>query len=174
MLSTAFTDLVGCQVPIQQAGMGGVSTPELAAAVADAGGLGMVSMVMHPAHDVAVALDALAGQTAGMVGINFLMPFLDPEAIDVAASRVRVVEFFYADPDAALVRRVHRGERVPVDAVALQRAQAPHHPVETPLAALVDPVGVVQVPGPSIDSPTRKPCSAKNAPHSSSRRVPFV
>jgi len=109
MLSTAFTDLVGCQVPIQQAGMGGVSTPELAAAVADAGGLGMVSMVMHPAHDVAVALDALAGQTAGMVGINFLMPFLDPEAIDVAASRVRVVEFFYADPDAALVRRVHDG-----------------------------------------------------------------
>jgi nitronate monooxygenase len=40
MLNTAFTELVGCQVPIQQAGMGGVATPELAAAVADAGGLG--------------------------------------------------------------------------------------------------------------------------------------
>ena len=109
MLPTAFTDLVGCRVPIQQAGMGGVSTPELAAAVADAGGLGMVSLVMHPAHEVAAALDALAGQTAGTVGINFLMPFLDPEAVDAAASRVRVVEFFYADPDPALVRRVHGG-----------------------------------------------------------------
>jgi nitronate monooxygenase len=100
MLTTAFTDLVGCQVPIQQAGMGGVATPELAAAVADAGGLGMVSMVMQPADAVAAGLDALAKQTTGQVGINFLMPFLDPEAVDAAASRVRVVEFFYADPDA--------------------------------------------------------------------------
>ena len=109
MLTTAFTDLVGCQVPIQQAGMGGVATPELAAAVADAGGLGMVSMVLQPADAVAAGLDALAKQTRGEVGINFLMPLLDPEAVDAAASRVRVVEFFYADPDAALVDRVHEG-----------------------------------------------------------------
>jgi len=92
MLTTAFTDLVGCQVPIQQAGMGGVATPELAAAVADAGGLGMVSMVLQPADGVAAGLDALAKQTRGEVGINFLMPLLDPEAVDAAASRVRVVE----------------------------------------------------------------------------------
>ncbi len=45
VLRTAFTELVGCQVPIQQAGMGGVAKPELAAAVADAGGLGMVSLL---------------------------------------------------------------------------------------------------------------------------------
>jgi len=92
MLTTAFTDLVGCQVPIQQAGMGGVATPELAAAVADAGGLGMVSMVLQPADAVAAGLYALAKQTRGEVGINFLMPLLDPEAVDAAASRVRVVE----------------------------------------------------------------------------------
>lgn len=109
MLSTAFTDLVGCRVPIQQAGMGGVATPELAAAVANAGGLGMVSMVMQPADEVAAALDALGDQTSGTVGINFLMPFLDPGVVEVAASRVRVVEFFYADPDPALIRRVHDG-----------------------------------------------------------------
>ena len=109
MLTTAFTDLVGCQVPIQQAGMGGVATPELAAAVADAGGLGMVSMVLQPADAVAAGLEALAKQTRGEVGINFLMPLLDPEAVDAAASRVRVVEFFYADPDAALADRVHEG-----------------------------------------------------------------
>ena len=30
MLATAFTDLVGCQVPIQQAPMGGISPPALA------------------------------------------------------------------------------------------------------------------------------------------------
>jgi len=108
MLNTAFTELVGCRVPIQQAGMP-VATPEMAAAVADAGGLGMLSMMMVPADDIAVALDALVEQTTGTVGVNFLMPFLDVAAVDVAASRVRVVEFFYADPDAALVRRVHDG-----------------------------------------------------------------
>jgi nitronate monooxygenase len=109
MLATAFTELVGCQVPIQQAGMGGIATPELAAAVADAGGLGMVNMVFMPAGEVGVALDALAGRTTGKVGLNILMPFLDRDVVEVAASRVRVVEFFYADPDAALVRLVHDG-----------------------------------------------------------------
>lgn len=109
MLSTAFTELVGCRVPIQQAGMGGVATPELAAAVADAGALGMVNMVMVPADDVAVALDALIAGTTGTVGMNFLMPFLEPASVEVAASRMRVVEFFYGDPDPTLVGRVHEG-----------------------------------------------------------------
>jgi NAD(P)H-dependent flavin oxidoreductase YrpB (nitropropane dioxygenase family) len=109
MLTTAFTDLVGCQVPIQQAGMGGVATPELALAVADAGGLGMVNMVMQPAGDVAAALDVLATKTTGKIGLNILMPFLDAEVVDAAASRARVVEFFYADPDPDLIGRVHAG-----------------------------------------------------------------
>ena len=77
MLETAFTRLVGCQVPIQQAGMGGAATPELAAAVSDAGGLGMVSLPMVPAEDVAVIVAALAKGATGPVGINFLIPFLD-------------------------------------------------------------------------------------------------
>jgi nitronate monooxygenase len=109
MLNTAFTDLVGCREPIQQAGMGGgVASPELAVAVAGAGALGMVGM-MGPADDVAAVLDALIKQTSGTVGMNFLVPFLDLATVEVAASRVRVVEFFYADPDAGLVRRVHDG-----------------------------------------------------------------
>jgi len=59
MLQTAFTRLVGCSVPIQQAGMGGAATPGLAAAVSDAGGLGMVNMVMVPADDVGFQVAAL-------------------------------------------------------------------------------------------------------------------
>ncbi len=42
MLATRFTELVGCTVPIQQAGMGEVAMPELAAAISEAGGLGML------------------------------------------------------------------------------------------------------------------------------------
>lgn len=109
MLTTAFTELVGCQAPIQLAAMGGLGTPELAAAVADAGGLGMVAMPMAPAEAVASELDRLATLTTRVFGINFLMPFLVSEAVEAASSRCRVVEFFYDDPEASLVDRVHDG-----------------------------------------------------------------
>lgn len=78
MTSTRFTDLVGCERPLQLAGMGDVSTVGLATAVDDAGGLGMLALPTSPAPSVEVALDALAGRTTGRIGINFLMPFLDP------------------------------------------------------------------------------------------------
>lgn len=107
--ATAFTELVGCTVPIQQAAMGGVATSELAIAVADAGALGMLSMAMAPAAELAAELDRVTARTAGAVGVNFLMPFLDDSAVEAAASRARVVEFFYGEPDASLVRRVHQG-----------------------------------------------------------------
>jgi ABC-type nitrate/sulfonate/bicarbonate transport system substrate-binding protein len=43
VLTTRFTQLLGCRVPIQQAPMGHVATVDLAAAVAGAGGVGMLS-----------------------------------------------------------------------------------------------------------------------------------
>src|SRR2546430_9312745 len=89
--------------------MGGVAGPGLAAGVEDAGGLGRVSVVFMPADRGAAALDGLEGRTAGTVGLNVLMPFLDRDVVAVAASRVRVVEFFYADPDPALIGLVHDG-----------------------------------------------------------------
>jgi NAD(P)H-dependent flavin oxidoreductase YrpB (nitropropane dioxygenase family) len=107
VLSTRFTKLVGCDVPIQQAGMGGVALAELAAAVAGAGGLGMVGGVRLSPAFLDQTLASLPQQLRSRVGVNFLMPFLDPEALDVAAAKVRVVEFFYGDPDDDLVRRVH-------------------------------------------------------------------
>ena len=107
MLRTAFTRLVGCSVPIQQAGMGGAATPELAAAVSDAGGLGMVSLPMVPAEEVAATVAALANGTTGPVGINFVIHFLDVAAMEAAAPHCRVVEFSYGDPQAGLVERVH-------------------------------------------------------------------
>ena len=79
--------------------MGGTATPELAAAVAEAGALGMVAMPMVEPDAVVTALEHLSGQTSGVFGINFLMPFVDRDVVAAAASRVRVVEFFYGDPD---------------------------------------------------------------------------
>ena len=110
VIATRFTELLGCRVPLQQAGMGGLATPEMAAAVAEAGGLGMVGWVISPPESVAVQLDGLAPDVRSHIGMNFIVPFLGSDATDVvaaAASRVRLAEFFYEMPDPKLVDAAH-------------------------------------------------------------------
>jgi len=109
MLTTRFTDRVGCKLPIQQAGMGGVAGPDLAVAVSAAGGLGTVALHMMPAPMVAETLDAMSLRTTAPLAFNVLVPLVDREAVAAASSRCRLVEFFYDDPDADLVRIAHEG-----------------------------------------------------------------
>src|SRR2546430_9013961 len=100
MLRTRFTELIGCAVPLQQAGMGAVAPPELAAAVSEAGGLGMLGTA-HPGLSVAVLaemLDRVQARTARPFGVNFIVPFLHgigPDGIKLSAGRGRGVEFVY-------------------------------------------------------------------------------
>ena len=89
--------------------MGGIAGPELAAAVAEAGGLGMLGAAGAPPAAVEAAVEATARRTTGAFGVNFLLPFLDRDAVAAAASRVPLVEFFYGDPDPALVALGHEG-----------------------------------------------------------------
>lgn len=111
MLTTRFTELVECSVPIQQAAIGGLATPGLAAAVAEAGGLGMVAVYFRPQTENMKILDGLREQTTGVFGANFILRFVDPararESVASAAERAKVVEFFYSYPDASLVEIVH-------------------------------------------------------------------
>ncbi len=125
MIETAFTRLVGCRVPIQSAPMPGVATLELVAAVADAGGHAMLPTPLVPPEALGATLDALAARTRGSVGAGFLMPFLDRECVRVAARKARVVEFFYGEPDAGIVReaRAH-GALASWQVGSLEEAQA--------------------------------------------------
>src|SRR5216110_35332 len=135
--------------------MGDVSSPRLAAAVADAGALGMVGLTNAPLSYVEESLDEMRKMTSGVFGANFLIPGLvddatgkvDPEfagVVEAAASRARVVDFFYGDPDPALVDAVHAGgalvswqvgsrdeakaaERVGSDLVVVQGTEAGGH-----------------------------------------------
>src|SRR2546426_5859954 len=119
MLQTKFTELLECTVPLQQAGMGKIASPELAAAVAEAGGLGMVSGIASaPPEYVAKILDGLRRSTSGAFGANFIVDGvresgkLDADfvkVLEVAASRAPVVEFFYENPDPELVDIAHAG-----------------------------------------------------------------
>ena len=106
---TRFTDLVGCQVPIQQAPMGSVSTPALAVAVAEAGGVGSITAMGLTAAELDQVLAGMAARTAGVLAANFLTGDIDREAVAAAAARAQIVDFFWADPDPALVELAHRG-----------------------------------------------------------------
>ncbi|MHB8681845.1 MAG: NAD(P)H-dependent flavin oxidoreductase [Acidimicrobiales bacterium] len=104
-METAFTRLVGCTHPLQLAGMGGISTVELAAAVTNAGGLGMHNLSLAAPEGIERDLDRLGVRAQGPWGVNFLVPFLDPAILELVAAKSPVVEFFYGDPDAAVVER---------------------------------------------------------------------
>jgi nitronate monooxygenase len=111
MLSTRFTELVGCTVPLQQAGMGGLAHPRLAAAVSNAGGLGMVSIAGLSSAEIEQELNEVRQLTSGAFGANILLPFVEPgdlpATVEAAAKHARVVDFFWGEPARAVVDLVH-------------------------------------------------------------------
>ena len=100
---TRFTDLVGCRLPIQQAGMSRVTTPSLVAAVANAGGLGMLAVGRPTRAAVASEIDAVLALTDRPVGATFIVRFLDPAVVEVVAARLPIVEFFWGWPEPAVL-----------------------------------------------------------------------
>src|SRR5690242_17819192 len=110
-MATSFTELVGCDRPIQLAAMGGgVTTLRLARAVAAAGGLGMVSgMDLTDGDRAALAARPTWPAAEQHVGVGFLVPFLSMPAVEDAAAVAAVVECFYGDPDPSVVARATSG-----------------------------------------------------------------
>jgi nitronate monooxygenase len=115
MLMTRFTKLVGCEIPIQLAGMGTVAAPELAAAVSEAGAFGMLGTARAGLNPTTLAdlLDRTRRLTNRAFGVNFIIRSGSaagraPRAfVEQAAKAARLIEFFYSDPNAEFVRIVH-------------------------------------------------------------------
>jgi nitronate monooxygenase len=108
-LSTAFTRLVGSQLPIQQAPIGfAAALPELPLAVAAAGGHGMLAGVRMPTADLAERLRAIRAQTRAF-GVNLIEPLLEEGALETAAEHAPVVELYLGAPTAATVERASAG-----------------------------------------------------------------
>jgi nitronate monooxygenase len=106
-LATAFTRLLGCRTPLQQAPMGAVSGPRLATAVADAGGVGTLSATGWSAADLADRLDEVVARTHGVLAVNVAGEPV-PDVVVAAAERVPLVDFFWSDPRPDVVDLVHR------------------------------------------------------------------
>jgi nitronate monooxygenase len=98
-----FTELVGCELPIQLAAMSRIVTPRMAAEVSNLGGLGMLAIARAKAAAARRLVDEVRELTTRPVGAGFLVLFLDRDALEEVAAELPIVEFFWGWPDASLV-----------------------------------------------------------------------
>ena len=83
MIKTAFTELLAIDHPIAQAGMGGVTSPELVAAVSNAGGLGILGASDSEASSIRELVAAIRDNTDRPFGVNLLLHGADDDQIRV-------------------------------------------------------------------------------------------
>jgi nitronate monooxygenase len=104
---TPLTERLGIDLPIIQAPVGGASTPELAAAVSNAGGLGMLSITWRSLETLRHVIQRTMSLTNRPFGVNLVLEWDPTERLDIALDAgIRVVSFFWGDP-APYIRRVH-------------------------------------------------------------------
>jgi nitronate monooxygenase len=111
-MSSRLTEMLRCELPVQLAPMGSVSaTARLPLAVATGGGHAMYPGLALPPAALTTVLEPLAAETVAF-GVNFIVPTMDRESLELAIERAPYVDFFLADPDAGLVEAVHAGGSV--------------------------------------------------------------
>src|SRR5712671_1275414 len=104
-MRTPLCDLLGIEHPIVQAAMGGPAVPSFAAAVSNAGALGM--LVVMRADDVGAAVRETRGLTEHPFGANFGLRLDQHERLDAALEAgLRIVSLFWGDP-APYVTQIH-------------------------------------------------------------------
>lgn len=81
-LHTPLCDILGCDQPVLLAGMGGVSRWELAAAVANAGGYGMLGMVREPIGLIAREITAMQAATDRPFAVNLIPAATEPQLLE--------------------------------------------------------------------------------------------
>ena len=87
LLRTPLCDLLGCDLPILLAGMGGVSRWELAAAVAGAGGYPTLGMVRESPDLIAAEVRALQAATDRPFAVNLIPAATDPALLEAQVAR---------------------------------------------------------------------------------------
>lgn len=87
MIRTAFTELLGINHPIALAGMAGDTTPDLVAAVTNAGGLGILGVSDAPPEKLDRVVAETREKARGPFGLNLLLNFMSDEEIDLVLAK---------------------------------------------------------------------------------------
>lgn len=107
MLRTPFCEELGIEVPIMQAAIWPATSPELVAAVSEAGGLGSIGSVFESAESVEKQMARVRELTDHPFAVNHVVPLLDEEAFEATLeARPAVVSMALGDP-GELVERAH-------------------------------------------------------------------
>jgi len=128
MLRTKLCELLDIEAPIIGAPMGPeISGLELAAAISNAGGLGIISFGGYPPQALRERIRKLRMLTSRPFGVNILLegPHLPvPEAAFVDAcieERVPVLSFFWGDPTCYVEKPTMPGLRFAIKSVPWPR-----------------------------------------------------
>ncbi len=107
MLRTPFCDLLGIEHPIVQAAIWPATSPELVAAVSNAGGLGSLGAVFESADSLGRQLTRVRELSDRPFAVNHVVPLLDEAAFALTLeAKPAVVSLALGDP-GGLVERAH-------------------------------------------------------------------
>ncbi len=107
MLQTELSIALGLSTPLISAGMAFVAGPALAAAVSNAGGLGMLGTGMAPPEGLRQMIRATRALTNRPFGVDLIGTFTEAGHIDVlVAEKVPVAVFFWDLPSAEAVTKL--------------------------------------------------------------------
>lgn len=163
-MKTEITELLGIEYPIIQGGMAWVAEYHLAAAVSEAGGLGLIGAATAPAEWVLEQVQKAKELTDKPFGVNIMLmsPYADEVAKIIVEEGVKVVTTGAGNPEkymkmwkeagvkvipvVASVAMAKRMERCGADAVVAEGTESGGHIGETTTMVLVpqvvDAVGI--------------------------------
>jgi len=104
-----FCKLVNIDLPIIQAAMGGASCPALAAAVSNAGALGMLALSWGTAEDIRGQIRSTRALTTRPFGVNLVLNSSQEDRLAVCLEEnVPIISFFWGQA-GRLIDVAHRG-----------------------------------------------------------------
>ncbi len=159
-IKTRFTELIGITYPIVQGGMQWVGRAELASAVSNAGGLGILTALTQPTpEDLLLEIRRCRDMTDKPFGVNLtILPTMKPPPYAeyrraIIEGGVRVVETAGYKPQehigdfkAAGIKVIHKctavrhalsAERMGVDAISIDGFECAGHPGEDDVPGLI-------------------------------------
>ncbi len=159
-LRTRFTEEFGVEHPIVQGGMMWVGRAELAAAVSEAGGLGIITALTQPTPDDLLAeIEKARSLTDKPFGVNVtILPSINPPPYQdyvkaIIESGVKIVETAGSNPEPFLpyykeagikvlhkctsVRHALKAQKIGVDGVSIDGFECAGHPGEDDVPGLI-------------------------------------
>jgi len=124
-LQTPLCRAMGIEFPIFSVGMSWLAGPELAAAVSNAGGCGVVGMAGMSGEQVYPRIQQARAQTNKPFGVNVILARLQEGQIEACLDeRVPLIVFFWGDPTPYVAQAHRRGTKVFVQVGSVEEARA--------------------------------------------------